>query len=337
MDKLSSSPLFPSMTEFYNKIPQQVTQTPSELELPSKNAPLKTTSKKVDKLINPTKGQWSVEEDLALRTLTSANKKNDQINWEIVVPEFCKWSTENGLEGRIRKQCVEHYTNAIQEGLRKGPFDDEEKKLLMAKYPHFPNKWTLLREFFPDRTANDIKNCANSLFRKHELVRIETRTVSNTISKIQTDEIEPPILEDLPFEMFNIPSSTERLNVWVRNRVKNPDCIKMDTQDSSLNREPISTLDLEPSVDFEEQCEQKYIDTPTYDIPTPTYDDDQFPTHCIGGQKRKRFSEPLSPLSPLSIDTNLFSFIPNHVNTINLLDSVQTNKSLFDSLYDQEN
>lgn len=328
MDRLSSNSFFFSFDQPPYLYPQQtqeplftteLEQQPSIVQTP-KTKSQKKTSKKVDTVFKVTKGKWSTEEDLQIKACISINTNDGEINWNEVVKQFCEWAKQNNLDGRSKKQCLEHYENTLAEGIRRDPFDNAEKALLKAKYPYYPNKWAELRQFFPDRSTNSIKNCAYGLFKKGEINRIrprETTQLENSIPrkknlKIFTGEIELFTLEDLKRDVFVITPDQKGENI----------CEDFLSELSDLD------ICLEnPTSSFIE----------SFLLPTPT--DDQFFDYLFEIEhKRNHTGEPLSPLSAFLKETFNFSPLPSHENMQNLLVPEFINKSVLDNMVsDKEN
>lgn len=65
------------------------------------------------------------------------------------------------VPGRSPRQCRDRYTNYLAPGLVHLEWSDEEDKLLFDKYLVYGPKWTKIRQYFPSRSANDIKNRYN--------------------------------------------------------------------------------------------------------------------------------------------------------------------------------
>lgn len=76
------------------------------------------------------------------------------------------------MPGRTPRQCRDRYSNYLAPGFIHSEWSKEEDKLLAEKYAEIGPKWTQLRQYFPFRTANDIKNRYNyTVSRKIDLIK----------------------------------------------------------------------------------------------------------------------------------------------------------------------
>ena len=97
------------------------------------------------------------------------------------------------IPGRIPRQCRDRYANYLAPGFVHKQWSSEEDILLAEKYKIYGPKWTQMKQFFPQRTANDIKNRYNyTISRKQKLNKKENQNISrdNSIKvfeKIQDD------------------------------------------------------------------------------------------------------------------------------------------------------
>ena len=65
------------------------------------------------------------------------------------------------MPGRNSRQCRDRYSNYLNPVFNNCDWSKEEDKLLADKYNAYGPKWTKIREFFPKRSANNIKNRYN--------------------------------------------------------------------------------------------------------------------------------------------------------------------------------
>lgn len=62
------------------------------------------------------------------------------------------------MEGRTAKQCRDRYSNYLIPGFFQGEWTEEEDKLLIKAYKEVGSKWSFIQNYFPNRSANNIKN-----------------------------------------------------------------------------------------------------------------------------------------------------------------------------------
>ena len=62
------------------------------------------------------------------------------------------------LPGRTPKQIHDRYINYLRDGLKTGPWTNQEDEILIKMYRIIGPKWTKMMENLPGRSGNDIKN-----------------------------------------------------------------------------------------------------------------------------------------------------------------------------------
>ena len=90
--------------------------------------------------------KFNEEEDLRLKNLVN-----------IFGPK--KWKRiATMMPGRTARQCRDRYSNYLTPGYIQNEWTPIEDDLLFEKFKEYGSQWSKIREFFPRRTANSIKN-----------------------------------------------------------------------------------------------------------------------------------------------------------------------------------
>lgn len=117
------------------------------------------------------KGSWSKEEDEQIVQLVNTFGKS----WS-KISKFL--ATRNG------KQIRDRFINVLDPAIKKGKFTEAEDKMLIELFYKYGSKWSTISKFFPDRTADMIKNRFHSSI-KRVLNRANASTL-NTIDNVST-------------------------------------------------------------------------------------------------------------------------------------------------------
>lgn len=112
------------------------------------------------------------------------------------------------MPGRTPRQCRDRYSNYLAPGFIHSEWSKEEDTLLAEKYAEIGPKWTQLRQYFPFRTANDIKNRYNYTVSRmknkiHQSFAHQNETENNEIKKFQSDMLTNEDIIELNREPFS--------------------------------------------------------------------------------------------------------------------------------------
>lgn len=130
------------------------------------------------------KGSWSKEEDEQIMNLVRTYGKS----WSKIAKLL---NTRNG------KQIRDRFTNVLDPEIKKGKFTDEEDKLLIKLYISHGPKWAFISKYFPNRTADMIKNRFHSSIKKifftQDIITKQTKSMislkEKKLSALQENEM----------------------------------------------------------------------------------------------------------------------------------------------------
>lgn len=105
------------------------------------------------------KGPWTTEEDEILVNYIKNNNGHGS------------WRSLPKLAGLLRcgKSCRLRWTNYLRPDIKRGPFTQEEEKLIIQLHGMLGNRWAAIASQLPGRTDNEIKNLWNTHLKKRLL------------------------------------------------------------------------------------------------------------------------------------------------------------------------
>jgi hypothetical protein len=99
------------------------------------------------------KGSWKKDEDLKIMDLVRKYGKS--------------WSKISKMLGtRNGKQIRDRFINVLDNEVKKGKFTDEEDRKLILLFKQYGPKWASIAKYYPNRTADMIKNRFHSSIKK---------------------------------------------------------------------------------------------------------------------------------------------------------------------------
>jgi hypothetical protein len=117
------------------------------------------------------KNKWTEEETEYLKNLVSIYGTS---NWPII---------SNCFPNRDFRQVREHYKNNLVENIDKSALKDEEIQKMIELVSQFGTKWSVIRQYFPNRSDSFLKNQWNSIKRRNFSFSLST---SPSVSQLQS-------------------------------------------------------------------------------------------------------------------------------------------------------
>jgi hypothetical protein len=94
-----------------------------------------------------------------------------------MIPEGSWEDIAKHLPGRTSRQVRERYRHYLCPELNLSPWTSEEESLLRSKFEEYGPQWSILKMFFPNRSAVNIKNHWTTMISRQSRDAWETRTI----------------------------------------------------------------------------------------------------------------------------------------------------------------
>ena len=123
-------------------------------------------------------GRFDESEDAILLDMVS---RNGARNWTSIAA---------ALPGRSARQCRDRYSNYLAPEINRSSWTDEEERLLIEKHQEYGPKWSLIAQFFENRSTNCLKNhwnykCGNRKARR----RTQRAKPKEKVTTAEQDEV----------------------------------------------------------------------------------------------------------------------------------------------------
>lgn len=157
------------------------------------------------------KGSWTKEEDRMILALVNQHGK-------------CWSKISKAMTTRNGKQIRDRFLNVLDTEIQKGKFTKSEDIKLLHLYSQLGAKWATIAKFFPNRTADMIKN------RFHSSIKKKFDTKEFKINN-NNDQFESSVMQSVDCIVNNF-TKIENFEETIANIVQN---LKADTKDSINN------------------------------------------------------------------------------------------------------
>jgi hypothetical protein len=155
------------------------------------------------RLLKHSRKVFSADEDKRLSALVGSFGNR---SWDIVA---------RYMPNRTARQCRDRWKFYVCPSVNRAPWTPEEDQLLFAKYGEVGGKWSVLCQFFENRSLNNVKNRWNSVTRKVHALKLDANSLgdflycANLITQPTTPErlsspSEREIPEADPLSIFQI-------------------------------------------------------------------------------------------------------------------------------------
>lgn len=115
---------------------------------------------------------------------------------ELLIDAILKYKKESWndiakfVPGRSPKQCRDRWSNYLKPSLIFDPWENSDDQLLVSLVNKYGTHWSKMKNFFPNRSSNSIKNRWNFLLKNHVKVLPIENMIISALSK-KTDIFNP--------------------------------------------------------------------------------------------------------------------------------------------------
>ncbi|KAK8886692.1 hypothetical protein M9Y10_042159 [Tritrichomonas musculus] len=188
--------------------------------------------------INQPRRKFTEEED---RYLTQLVDEMGAKNWESIAQK---------MPNRTARQCRDRYSNYLVPGFFNGEWSAEEDENLYKKYQEIGPKWTVIHQFFKNRSPNSLKNRWN-YFVSRSNFKMNQRQNNSIYVNNQTNFCQQPFYQQHYFNNNN------QINIF-KNHGKPYFQQKLQYY-GCYNQFPINTV---PNINYNNKFVQKFINKP---------------------------------------------------------------------------
>ena len=109
-------------------------------------------------VVEPKSGGWSNEEDEKIIAMVKEHReKLGRPMWRVIA---------NNLPGRDHCQCCRRWRDVLHPNIHKGPWGEDEDKILIDAHKKFGNLWAEISKLLPGRPGNTVMNRWRSLMKR---------------------------------------------------------------------------------------------------------------------------------------------------------------------------
>mgnify|MGYP001064542253 CR=1 FL=1 len=120
------------------------------------------------------------------------------------------------VPGKTPKQCRDRWANYLQPSLKFDPWKNSDDQLLVSLVNKYGTHWSKMKNYFPSRSTNSMKNRWNYLIKNHvKVLPIDNFIISTltNISKFRNKSFDHRDFNLINFDSFNASSETQNANL----------------------------------------------------------------------------------------------------------------------------